>query len=99
MLESNESGTQVPMGEDPWTETDLDEQERKVIREYGMVLTGRSLMAAMGYPSLGALRQAIYRDAVTVPLFPLENRRGMGAMARDVARWQLGRMAAAKSPK
>lgn len=61
--------------------------EALIVREYGVVLTGRSLMRVLGYPSLEALRTAIYRGTVPIPVFPLENRRGKGALASDAAKW------------
>ncbi|MCG7928113.1 MAG: pyocin activator PrtN family protein [Candidatus Thiodiazotropha taylori] len=61
--------------------------EADLLREYGPLLTGRALCKALGYPSLEALRQAVARDKVPVPIFPLPNRRGKFALAKDVAAW------------
>lgn len=65
----------------------VESLEALIVREYGVVLTGRSLMRVLGYPSLEALRTAIYRGTVPIPVFPMENRRGKGALASDAARW------------
>jgi hypothetical protein len=76
------------MTEDPIPQAELAEQlEARIVREYGMVLVGHSLMRVLGYPSLGALRTAIYRGTVPIPVFPLPNRRGKGALASAAAKW------------
>ncbi|MET0116426.1 MAG: hypothetical protein ABW090_03275 [Sedimenticola sp.] len=61
--------------------------EADLLREYGPVLTGNSLRKALGYPSLEALRQAVARDKVPVPVFSVPNRRGKFALSKDVAQW------------
>ncbi|HEX7965313.1 MAG TPA: hypothetical protein VF651_06310 [Gammaproteobacteria bacterium] len=70
-----------------------------LVEKHGWVLVGRSLMKALGYPSLESLRQAIHRGSVPVPLFPIENRKGMGALSTDVAKWMAGRKAIASIPE
>jgi hypothetical protein len=61
--------------------------EADLIKQYGPMLSGESLRSALGYPSMDALRQAYSRGRVPVPIFPIENRRGKYALAKDVARW------------
>lgn len=73
--------------------------ESLIVREYGVVLTGRSLMRVLGYPSLEALRTAIYRGTVPIPVFPLENRRGKGALASEAAKYLANQHRAAEAPK
>lgn len=69
-------------------ESDLEKAlEADLLREYGPLLTGNSLRKALGYPSLEALRQAVARDKVPVPVFSLPNRRGKFALSKDVATW------------
>lgn len=51
------------------------------------VLGGDDLQAALGYPSREAFRQALFRDAVPVPVFSLPRRRGKFALVKDVASW------------
>ncbi len=63
------------------------ELEKDLLNQYGPVLTGDALRRTLGYPSMNALRQAIYRNKVTVPLFKMNNRRGRFALAKDVANW------------
>jgi len=63
------------------------ELENDLLSQYGPVLTGDALRRALGYPSMNALRQAIYRKQVTVPLFKMSNRRGRFALAKDLAKW------------
>ena len=64
-----------------------DDLERKLIREYGICLSGVALSRSLGYRSIGTMRQAIKHHAVPVPLFPIKDRRGKYALAGDVARW------------
>lgn len=86
MLET--ASTMAPSAGDPGQQDRLVEQlEATIVREYGMVLVGRSLMRVLGYPTLGALRTAIYRGTVPIPVFPLPNRRGKGALASAAAKW------------
>lgn len=69
-------------------DTDLEKAlEADLLREYGPLLTGNSLCKALGYPSLEALRQAVARHKVPVPVFSLPNRRGKFALSKDVATW------------
>lgn len=64
----------------------------KVIREdleqkHGALLGGTALLAALGYPSAAALRQARRRGKITVPMFNLPGRRGYFCLTREVADW------------
>ena len=61
--------------------------ERDFIAQYGPVLTGDALIKCLGYPSKSALRQAIAKDKVEVPIFHLKNRKGQFALSKDVAQW------------
>lgn len=61
--------------------------ERDLLAQYGPMLTGDTLRKALGYPSMDALRQALSRGTVPVPVFPLKNRRGKFALVKDVASW------------
>lgn len=65
----------------------IDDLERKLIHEYGMLLHGASLQRATGYDSLESLRQAIKRRTFPIRVFSIDNRRGKFATARDVAHW------------
>jgi hypothetical protein len=98
MLESHESMTQTSGVDEP-VEGLEERLLTLIVREYGVVLKGRSLMKVLGYPSLEALRQAIHRNTVPIPLFSLENRKGKGALAIDAARWLAARRAAATTPQ
>lgn len=64
-----------------------EDLERKLIREVGVLLSGEALARSLGYRSVGTMRQAIKYRTVPVPLFPIKNRRGKYALAKDVARW------------
>lgn len=61
--------------------------EADLLKEYGPILSGSSLCAALGYRSGDAFRQAVARGTVPVPVFPIESRRGKFALVKDVARW------------
>jgi len=67
---------------------ELTEQlEAELMKQYGPMLTGSALVAALGYPSGDAFRQACARGTVPISVFPIERRRGKYALSRDVARW------------
>jgi len=61
--------------------------EVDMLNQYGFMLTGDSLRKALGFSSMDALRQAIARGKIPIPIFPLENRRGKYALVKDVAIW------------
>ena len=61
--------------------------EEDLLRQYGPILTGESLRKALGYTSMDAMRQAVARGTIPVPIFPLKNRRGKFALVKDVAYW------------
>jgi len=64
-----------------------DELEATLMSRYGVLLSTRALIDALGFPSLKAYQQAIARRTIPIPLFKLENRRGRFGLARDVAVW------------
>ena len=61
--------------------------EADLMREYGPLMAGANLCAALGYPSRAAFRQAVARGTVPIPVFPIANRRGWYALVKDVANW------------
>jgi hypothetical protein len=62
--------------------------ERDLLARYhSPLLGGDDLRSALGYPSTEALRQAISRGTVPVPVFSVAHRRGKFALAKDVADW------------
>ncbi len=61
--------------------------ERQLMAEYGPLLANDDLRQALGYASMNAFRQALFRKTVPVPVFALPNRRGKYALVTDVARW------------
>ena len=61
--------------------------ESDLLGQFGPMLTGEALRKALGYPSMDALRQALSRGTLPVPVFPLKNRRGKFALVKDVAHW------------
>lgn len=76
-----------------------EDVERKLIREWGFLLSGKALAKSLGYRSVGTMRQAIKHHAVPVPLFSIKNRRGKYASARDVARWVAEQLTAVGLPE
>ena len=70
------------------TETDLVIGiERRLIEQYGPILGGKNLSNVLGFPSIAAFRQALWRKRIPVPVFSLPQRRGKFALSRDVAVW------------
>lgn len=74
----------------------------KLIREdleqkHGPLMSGATLLAALGYPSPAALRQARRRGNVPVPMFNLPGRRGYFCLTREVADWLAKARASASS--
>jgi hypothetical protein len=63
------------------------EIERSLHERHGPMLGGAALCRALGFPTAAAMRQAVSRGRMPVPLFDIENRRGRFALTRDVARW------------
>jgi len=63
------------------------ELEDDLLRVYGPILSGDSLRKALGFPTLNAMYQAMYRGTMPVPTFRPKNRRGSCALAKDVANW------------
>lgn len=61
--------------------------ERELTDRYGLVLDTKALFQALGYPSAAALRQALRRGTLDIPLFEIPRRRGRFALPRDVAQW------------
>lgn len=57
------------------------------MREYGPIMTGKTLSAALGYPTLVAFRKSLSRKTVPITIFTLPNRSGKFALTKDVAEW------------
>lgn len=70
-----------------------------LLDRHGPLLSGEALCKALGYPSIGALRQSITRKTVPVPTFLIDGRRGRFALTWVVARWLASRqLASSASP-
>lgn len=63
------------------------EIEQSLHERHGPMLSGAALYRALGFPTAAAMRQAVSRGRVPVPLFDIETRRGRFALTRDVALW------------
>lgn len=69
-----------------------------MLKEFGPVLSGRTLRGLLGYPSPDAFRQAHRRHGAPVKLFMQEGRKGWCAYTREVASWIAQTEAATSSP-
>ncbi|PRH81268.1 hypothetical protein [Arenimonas caeni] len=72
--------------------------ERELFARFGPLLGGDDLWGALGYPSMEAFRQALARNQLPVPVFPLPHRRGKFALVKDVAQWLAACRATATRP-
>ncbi|MEH6801323.1 MAG: hypothetical protein V7681_18745 [Halopseudomonas sabulinigri] len=63
------------------------EIETALMKSSGPLLTGELLVKSLGYPSVGAFRKALQRNAVPVAVFSIPRRKGRFALSRDVALW------------
>lgn len=61
--------------------------ESELLGKHGPVIYGEELRRALGYQTPAALRQAVVRNTVAVPLFNMEHRRGKFALVKDIARY------------
>lgn len=65
--------------------------KREVLEEltarHGLVMGGRDLQQALGYPSPAAFRQAASRGNLPVAVFGMPKRRGRFALTHEVATW------------
>jgi len=68
-------------------DTLTEQLESDLMDRYGPVVTGESLREVLGFPSMSALRQALARGTISVPIFEIKNRRGKFALIKDVAFW------------
>jgi hypothetical protein len=60
--------------------------ESQLLQLYGSpIVSGEDLKAALAYNSIDAMRKAISRKKIPVPLFEMENRRGQFALVKDIA--------------
>ena len=62
--------------------------ERELQERCGSPLIGgEDLRRVLGYASREAMRQAVARGTIPVPVFDVPNRRGKFALTRDVSGW------------
>lgn len=71
---------------------------QSLIADWGYVVGSAGLRQALGFPSQAALRQAIVRGDVPVPVFTIEGRKGWFALAHDLASWLASRGSSPKHP-
>lgn len=76
-----------------------DELEQTLLRQFGPLLSNELLYRSLGFPSMGAFRQALSKKRVPIAVFSIPNRNGKFALTKDVARWLAAQKAlAASSP-
>ncbi|MCG9066265.1 hypothetical protein LH425_14815 [Laribacter hongkongensis] len=74
------------MGQDK-TDALTSQLERDLNERYGPMVSGDDLRKVLGFTSMEAMRQALARRQISLPVFTPENRRGKFALSHDVARW------------
>ena len=73
--------------------------ERDLNERYGPMISGDGLRKVLGFTTMEAMRQALTRRQISLPVFTPENRRGKFALSHDVARWLASqRQAVVESP-
>lgn len=65
--------------------------EDSLVRQYGAVIGGRDLRAALGFKSATAFCRAVRAGRLPIRLFDMPGRRGRFALATDVAEWLVKR--------
>lgn len=63
------------------------ELEVTLVKEFGPLLSNERLYRSLGFPSMGAFRQALSKQRVPIPVFSIPNRNGKFALTKDVAKW------------
>ena len=61
--------------------------EADLLQRYGPLIGQKDLRQVLGYSSLDAVGEALAPGQMPVPVFPIPNRRGKFALAKDVAHW------------
>ncbi|NHQ80300.1 hypothetical protein HA051_01700 [Chromobacterium vaccinii] len=61
--------------------------ERDLNDRYGPMISGDDLRKVLGFTTMEAMRQALVRRQISLPVFTPENRRGKFALSHDVALW------------
>ena len=70
--------------------TDEDRFERlqeRLLHRFGELVGSEQLQELLGFPTRGALRQAIHRNTLGLKLFNVPGRVGKYALTCDVAEW------------
>jgi hypothetical protein len=63
------------------------EIERQLLTAYGPLIGGDNLRRVLGFQTAAAFLQAATRGTLPIPVFPIANRKGKFALARDIATW------------
>jgi hypothetical protein len=68
-------------------QTDNQKLTNILLEKHGPLIGGKELACALGYPSLGAVREAKCRGRLPVKIFKIKNRRGHFALTTEIATW------------
>lgn len=74
-----------------------EELELTLIKQFGPLLSNELLCRSLGYPTMGAFRQALSKKRVPIAVFSIPNRNGKFALTKDVAKWLAAQKAMAGS--
>jgi hypothetical protein len=58
-----------------------------LLEKHGPLIGGKELARALGYPSLGAVREAKSKKRLPVTIFKIAGRRGHFALTTEIAAW------------
>lgn len=61
--------------------------QKELSERYGEVIGGQELSHVLGFGSMAAMKQALNRQTLTLPVFFIEGRRGRFALSADIALW------------
>lgn len=76
-----------------------EELEKKLLKQYGPLVTGDLLVQLLGFRTPQAYRKAVSRGTIAVPLFQLPNHRGRYALTVDIAKWLMAHYECAQMEK
>lgn len=62
-------------------------RRRELLEMYGPMVSGRAVVAVLGFKSYSAFYKARHEEKLPVKVFDLEGRRGPFARTADVADW------------
>ncbi len=64
-----------------------DALRQELTSDYGPMVSDDKLRMLLGYKTMAAFRQAVYRKTVPITVFSIKDRKGKFGLVRDVASW------------